>query len=83
MEISREMAIRELEQVRKDLTAWIKELRSPTVMYEGVDGSREEPEFPNGIPKGLSVSALKSIPVNQLRAELVAIAAKLEALAST
>ena len=81
MEISREMAIRELEQARKDLTAWIKELRNPTLM-DATKG-KEKPEFPKGIPKGLSVSSLQSIPVNQLRAELVATAAKLEAIAST
>lgn len=81
MEISREMAVRELEQARKDLTAWIKELRNPTLMS---NKGEEKPEFPKGkIPKGLSVSAFKAIPVNQLRAELIATAAKLEALAST
>lgn len=81
MEISREMAIRELEQARKDIFAWEKELKKPTIVDSR---GKEKLEFKdNNIPKGLSVSSLKSIPVAQLRAELTMIAAKLEAMAST
>ena len=60
---------------------WEKELKKPTL----VDGKgNERPEFKdNKIPKGLSVSSLKSIPVDQMRAELSVLAHKLEAIAST
>jgi len=81
MEISREMAIREIESIRRDLLMWEKELKKPTL----IDAKgKEKPEFKNNdIPKGLSVSSLKAIPVPQFRAELTVMAHKLEALAST
>lgn len=80
MEISREMAIQEIESVRKVLGAWVRELRKPSVMDK--KGNVKEC-YPEGVPKGLSVSSLQGIPVNQLRAELTACAGKLEAICST
>lgn len=81
MQISREMAMREMESVRKALGAWIRELKDPKL----VDPRTGEPvnPFPNGVPEGLSVAEMNSFPVPQLRAELNVLAAKLEALAST
>lgn len=81
MEVSREMMIREIESIRRDLLVWEKELKKPTL----IDAKgKEKLEFKdNVIPKGLSVSSFRAIPVPQLRAELTVLAHKLEALAST
>lgn len=80
MHLSRELAIEEMESVRRLLKQWIDELEKPAVL----DRSGKEKElFPDGIPQGLSVADVQSIPVLQLRAELNVAAAKLEALAST
>ena len=65
--------------VQEELLSWIKELDKPKVAT--VSGAKEA--YPNGIPEGLSVAQVTGIPVEQLRAELVVLAAKLEALAST
>jgi len=81
MEISREMAIREIENIRRDLLIWEKELKKPCFIDPK---GNERLEFKNNdIPKGLSVSSLKSIPVSQMRAELAVLAHKLEAMASS
>ena len=79
MQVSREFAIKELEAVRDGLAAWIKDLDAPMGLTS--DGS-ETPFYPEGVPVSLSVAELEGIPVSQLRAELLAMAAKLEALAS-
>lgn len=71
MHISREFAVNELESIRKALGQWLRELKKPDA-YEGKD-----------IPEFLSVNQVDGIPVDQLRSELVACAAKLEALASS
>lgn len=80
MNVSREMLIAEIESVRKVLGEWLRELRDPEI-DDGKGGTKKT--YPNGIPKGLSVSAVKGIPVDQLRAELNACAAKLEGVAAT
>jgi hypothetical protein len=79
MKVSREFAIAELEQVRKILAGWIRDLKTPT----GMSGTGTVPLYPEGVPEGLSVDSVQGIPAQQLQAELVAIAGKLEALAAT
>lgn len=77
MNVSREFAISELESVRKHIGLWIRELKAPdSDSYPEVDGKIQ-------IPEGLSVNQVDGIPTAQLRAELTACAAKLEALAAT
>jgi len=73
------LAIREMRSVQKELGSWIKELENPTVSTSS--GAREA--YPGGIPEGLSVGQVTGIPVEQFRAELAVLAAKLEAIAST
>lgn len=80
MQISREYALKEMEGARDALVAWIKELSEPEVLN---GAGKAVPAYPNGVPEGLSVERLEGIPVAQLKAELMAIAAKLEALAVT
>ena len=78
MKVSREYAIAELEQARKILAGWVRDLRKPTA----IDGDGGEVAcYPDGVPEGLSVDGVRGIPVGQLQAELVAMAGKLEALA--
>lgn len=79
MNVSRELAIAEMEGVISLLQQWIEELGNPRVMK----GEEEIALYPNGIPPFLSVLDIQSIPVPQLRAELSVAAAKLEAIAST
>ena len=71
MKVSREFTISELESIRKNIGQWIRDLKKPEP-YEGQD-----------IPAYLSVDQVEGIPVDQLRSELVACAAKLEALAAS
>lgn len=77
MRISREYAIAELVQARKVLDGWIRDLKKPTIMREDIVADA----YPHGVPEGLSVDSIVGIPVDQLQAELVAMAGKLEALA--
>jgi len=78
MQVSREYALRELQSMAATLSDWAKELDSPAVLTnEG-----ETPVYPDGVPIGLSVDDVEGIPSPQLRAELMAIAGRLEALAS-
>ncbi len=80
MKVSREYAIGELETVRKTLSDWLRDLKTPTVM--GPDGKSEmKPYGDDGPPKGLSVDSIEGIPVEQFRAEIMAMAGKLAALA--
>lgn len=80
MKVSREYAIAELEGVRKTLSGWIKDLQKPTRLSE--DGKSEEPCYGDeGPPKGLSVESVEGIPADQFRAEVLAMAGKLAALA--
>ena len=66
--------------MRTLLAQWIQELKEPRIMKDG----QEVLVYPeNEIPPFLSVADVGSIPVDQLRAELVVAAAKLESLAST
>jgi hypothetical protein len=71
MNVSREFAIQELESIRKVLGQWLRDMKKPEA-YEG-----------KAIPEYMSVHQVEGIPVDQLRAELTACAAKLEALASS
>lgn len=77
MQVSREYALTELESVRKTLSGWIRDIKDPTVL----EGDDEKKVYPDGVPKGLSVTSLEGIPSDQLRAELLAMSGKLEALA--
>lgn len=78
MKVSREYAIAELEQARKILAGWIRDLKKPTAI---TDLGEEVPCYPDGVPEGLSIDSIHGIPVQQFQAELVAMAGKLEALA--
>ena len=80
MQVSREYALKELIAVRDGLDAWIRDLTNPTGLTP--DGG-ETPFYPEGVPVSVSVSELEGIPVSQLRAELMHMAAKIEALAQT
>lgn len=79
MNVSREFAVDQLKAVRKTLGDWVRDLDKPTVM----EGDKEVEVYPGGVPSGLSVSAVEGIPVEQLRAELLALAGILEALATS
>lgn len=78
MKVSREYTIAELEQARKVLAGWIRDLKKP--MVADPNGG-ESVCYPEGVPEGLSVDSIRGIPVGMLQAELVAMAGKLEALA--
>ena len=78
MQVSREYALEELSSARKTLSGWIKDLKDPQALHE--DGSTSS-HYPDGVPEGLSVDSIKGIPVDQLRAEMLALSGKLEALA--
>jgi len=80
VQVSREYAIAELTSVRDTLSNWIKDLDNPTAINRG---GLETAFYPDGVPISTSVSDLEGIPVHQLRAELLAIAGKLESLAAT
>lgn len=78
MQVSREYALKELIAVRDGLDAWIRDLTNPTGLNP--DGS-ETPFYADGVPVSVSVVELEGIPVSQLRAELLHMASKIEALA--
>lgn len=78
MQVSREYALKELAAVHEGLGAWIRDLDVPMAIAK--DGS-EVPFYPEGVPVSTAVAELEGIPVSQLRAELLHMAAKLEALA--
>jgi len=79
MLVSREYAMQELRTAAETLGAWLRELDNPA---EALPGGGERPFYPDGVPQGLSVDDVDGIPAGQLRAELLALAGKLEALAS-
>lgn len=81
MNVSREFAIEQLKNARKTLSEWIKELEKPAVIMP--DGTERQVYGEDGPPKGLSVAAMESIPADQFRAELMATAGALAALADT
>lgn len=79
MQVSREYALAELKAVRDAIESWIREMENPAAIGPG---GNEIPFYPDGVPPGLSVADVEGVPEVQLRAELMAIAGKLEALAS-
>ncbi len=80
MQVSREFALEELKTLRNHLSSWITLLDKPTV----IDPEGNEVEaFPGGIPEGLSVIQIRGVPMEQMKAELAAIAGRLEVLVST
>jgi hypothetical protein len=80
MQVSREYVLKELALSRDILSAWLKDIENPMQAHPG---GGESLVYPDGVPLSLSVAELEGIPENQLRAELMAIAGKLEALATT
>ena len=80
MQVSREFILEELALTVKQLKAWIKDIDDPTQAHPGGGESRI---YPEGVPTSISITDLEGIPENQLRAELMAMAGKLEALAAT
>lgn len=78
MQVSREYALNELDGAKKAIGLWIKELKTPSRLLP--DGT-SVPIYQDGVPVGLSVSSVEGIPTDQLRAELLALSGKLEALA--
>lgn len=79
MQVSREYAVAELKSVVGALSAWVQDLETPTAVDQN---GHEHPIYPDGVPVALSIAEMEGIPAHQLRAELLAIAGKLEALAS-
>jgi len=79
MQVSREYALRELQAMAATLAEWGRELDCPAELT--ADGM-ERPVYPDGVPVGLSVDDVEGFPATQFRAELMAIAGRLEALAS-
>lgn len=80
MNVSREFAMDTMKSVRKTLGDWVRELETPTQV--NAKGETEK-IYPSGVPKGLSVSSTEGIPVDQMRAELLAMAGILESLATS
>lgn len=80
MNVSREFAMETMKSVRKSLGDWVRELETPTEINAK---GEEQKIYPNGVPKGLSVSTVPGIPVDQMRAELLAMAGFLESLATS
>jgi len=80
MQVSREHVLAELRLTVEQLQSWIKDIECPMKAHPG---GGESPVYPGGIPVAVSIADLDAIPENQLRAELMAIAGKLEALAAT
>jgi len=80
MQVSREYVLAELKLTSKLLKEWIRDIEDPTQLHPGGGQSQL---YPGGVPVGLSLAELEGIPENQLRAELMAMAGKLEALATT
>jgi hypothetical protein len=79
MQVSREYALRELESIAATLAEWGRELHCPA---ELTADAVERSVYPDGVPAGLSVDDVEGFPGTQFRAELMAIAGRLEALAS-
>lgn len=80
MQVGREFMLAELKLTRDFLDEWIQDIEEPTQVHP--DGGTSK-IYVDGVPVGLSISDLEGVPENQLRAELMAIAGKLEALATT
>lgn len=80
MQVSREFLLEELKLTAKQLKAWIRDIENP---MEVQPGGEVTPMYPEGVPTSVSIADLEGIPENQLRAELMAMAGKLEALAAT
>jgi hypothetical protein len=80
MQVSREYVLGELRLARDALDTWIADLENPMEVF--ADGS-EQKVYPDGVPVSLSIAELDGIPENQLKAELMAMAGMLEALAAT
>jgi hypothetical protein len=80
MQVSREFLLEELKLTVKQLKAWIKDIEDPMEAHPGGGESRV---YPEGVPMSISIADLEGIPENQLRAELMVMAGKLEALAAT
>jgi hypothetical protein len=80
MQVSREFLLSELRLVRETLDGWIRDIEKPMQVHPG---GGESPIYPNGVPPSVSIVDLEGIPEQQLRAELMAMAGKLEALAVT
>ena len=73
MNVSREFAKEQLALVRERLGHWVDEIDKPTDESGALI-------YPEGVPKGMTVSEL-GIDADQARAELVALAGILEAIA--
>jgi hypothetical protein len=77
MQVSREYALDELKGIRKNISGWIRDIDKPSVLVDG----EERQAYPDGVPNGLSIDSVDGVPLNQLRAELIAMAGRIEALA--
>lgn len=76
MQVSREYVLKELIGIRDVLNEWIGEIEKPARFD---DEGNEVPVFPDGVPAGIPVAGL-GLPVEQLRAELVGVSGRIEAL---
>lgn len=79
--ISRDVYAQELNSVIELLQEWVTEIETPKLWKPESDGTYTAviADLP---PPGHSVNQVSSIPVDQLRAELMLCSQKLEALAS-
>lgn len=80
-EISRDVFTKELGSVVELLQEWLEELENPKLWKRASDGEYIAIRADLPAP-GHSVNQVSSIPVGQLRAELMLCSQKLEALAS-
>jgi hypothetical protein len=89
MKVSRETAIRDMEEVRRVLSGMIRDLKDPKVAKLEGDKYIEESPFPKDerghpvVPPSLCVDEVPGILSDQFRAELHIAAAKLDTLATT
>lgn len=90
MRISRELLVNELTEIVSNIEVWIKELENPKYSNLKKDGTIEESfvyeQCENGTPlmsPFISVCDIEDLNVQQLRAELIFLAHKLEALATS
>lgn len=81
MQVSRDYALAELKSIRDTLEEWIDTLENP-VLSDAHTG-QTVPAYSGEVPSGVSVAEMDGVPSDQLKAELMAVAGRLESLAVT
>lgn len=86
MKIRCEVFISELQSIVKDLSSAIQLVSDPATVETTLDGLGAHHTFskfyPNGVPGWVKVEDLDGVDIEELRAELLLAAGKLEVLAS-